>query len=642
MRWLILALSLGTTLATLWRGIMLLITNLGTAGVDASTPFWLAVTLCVGSLSGFIGGVLAFNHKTLSLLFLLAATILTFIGYPASHVLAYSFASICILTAIYSVMHRHSRRVERYGYEDEEYNNDDEEYSEADGGEDADESSKGNYKIPKRRSSYSMPQTSDTLTIKPPQRQRETKVCLTCGIDVPISYKFCPLCGMELYTNPDKAGPISEDVEANVMEEATDDVSEDVSISKDAVEERKDESIKIFGKENDAKQRDAKRRYRYRAVDEDEESEYENDKGNIENTDINNNLINNESEKVEVVPVVRKTVSNQPNEIIESDEVPFKPLNVHSKKQRSMEVDSSYQSFGRYTQSRKKRKVSIFQRAMLFILAAFIIGSVGTFIYKGVNKVTITVPIDVPPTPIEEPDVAPISLDIISDEGPLILEIPDLTPKLPNLVITPAKQIITTGNGINVREDHTTNSKSITRVQVNTTYPIMEQWKTDNVSSLPAADKDLTGTWYKIQINNKDGWIYGQYALPYDGGVFSLPVGYTEALLNSFGSNSGEIEIRLGKPVKQQVRGDTTVLDYTSLNITLRQNRVQSIQITGKGHSLTNGLAVGMTFEETLKIIGAPNKYKDGVLSFLETSNRGIVIRRENDGRIRSINVGNA
>ncbi|MDR0491708.1 MAG: SH3 domain-containing protein, partial [Oscillospiraceae bacterium] len=199
---------------------------------------------------------------------------------------------------------------------------------------------------------------------------------------------------------------------------------------------------------------------------------------------------------------------------------------------------------------------------------------------------------------------------------------------------------ITTGNGVNLRENHSTNSKSITRVQANNTYDILEQWKTDNVSSLPAADKDFTGTWYKIQVNNRPGWIYGQFALPFDGRPVSLPAGYTDALLISFGSNAEEIESNLGKPTKQQVRGDTTVYEYTGLNITVRQNKVQSIQITGKGHNLLNGLAVGMTFDETLKTIGAPNRYKDGVLSYLETSNRGIVIRRENDGRIRSINVG--
>ena len=80
MRWLILALSLGCTLATLWRGIMLFITNLGTARVVSSSPSWWAITLCIGALFGFIGGVMAFNHRKLSLLFLLTATMLTFLG----------------------------------------------------------------------------------------------------------------------------------------------------------------------------------------------------------------------------------------------------------------------------------------------------------------------------------------------------------------------------------------------------------------------------------------------------------------------------------------------------------------------------------------------------------------------------------
>jgi hypothetical protein len=666
-----LALSLGTTLATLWRGI-LLFTNLGTAKAASSSPFLWAMTLCIGSLFGFIGGVLAFNHKVLSLLFLFTATVMTYLGYPQNHILAYAFATISVLTIIHLIMYRRSKYKERYGYSEEEYYNEEEEYSynkadEKEDDEDEDDeqetASKAKYKMPQRRSSFSMPQRSDTLTIKSsPQRQRETKVCLSCGIDVQMSYKYCPLCGTELYAPPDsKVDVTSESVPEYASEYVPKDEQKDVQDisndefknvlkdeAEDTAEEKKDETIKIIGFETDTQKHETKRRYRYRAAKEDEKNE----ETDIENAESNKNFFNDKSEGVEVVPVVRKTSSNEPNEIQESNDAPIKPVSVHSKKQRSMEVDSSYQSFGRYTQSRKRRKVSVFQRLLFVLLAVCLVGAVGSFIYKGINKGS-------PPSKIEpsvqrvlfddtpEEIQAPLeNMNISIDEPVLTVTANDTekqtrTEKLPYMELMPAKQIITIGGSINLRENHTTNSQSITRIQANNTYTLLEQWKTDNVSSLPAADKNLTGTWYKIQVDNRNGWIYGQYAMPVDGRAASLPSGYTEALLNSFGSNIEGIEKNLGKPAKQTNRGDTIVLEYANLNITLRQNKVQSIQTTGKGHNLLNGLAVGMTFDEMSKILGAPNRFKDGVLSYLETSNHGIVIRRENDGRVRSINIGN-
>ena len=212
MRWLILALSLGTTLAALQHGIMLFITILGTARTASSIPFWWAAILCVGSLFGFIGGVLAFNHKTASLLFLLTASVMAFLGHQGK-VLGSAFMVISVLTFTYLNIRRSKLRAEGYEYEevDEEDEDDTEENEDADTDEDDEEYDDGKeqmapipakYKIPRRRSSYLVPDEADSFTIKPPQRQRETKVCLSCGMDVPISYKYCPSCGAELYTPP--------------------------------------------------------------------------------------------------------------------------------------------------------------------------------------------------------------------------------------------------------------------------------------------------------------------------------------------------------------------------------------------------------------------------------------------------------
>jgi len=631
MRWLILALSLGTTLATLWRGIALFL-NLGTR-VAPSSPTWVAVTLCVGSLFGFIGGVLAFNHKMISLLFLYLATIMTFL-YPPSRVLAYSFAVISVLTTVYLIMYQRSKYKQRYGYSAEEYV-----YEEADkNNEDDEQGAASKSKMPKRRSLYSTPQKSDTLIIKPPQRQRETKVCLSCGIDVPTPYKYCPLCGMELYTSSE-----------NKVSVAPEDAEEDA-------EDKKDETIKIYGAETQTKE--VKSKFKYHMFDENKDDDekyvdksdesYEDkydDKSDV-NVVMKESSFSDKSGEVEVVPVVRKTSSSETSDIQENSDTSFKPLNAQSKKQRNLEVDSSYQSFGRYTQSRKKRKVSTFQRTILALLAVVFVGAVGSFMYRGINRVPPPERIDIPITRILPEITEDITSNLISTDTieTLELAIPNSSQNLgalPYMEVVQPTRVITTGNSVNLRENHTTTSRAITRIQANNTFTLLEQWKANDAASLPSADRNLQGDgkWYKVQSGNNTGWIYGQFALPLDGRSTSLPGGYTDALLNSFGSNRDEIERRLGNP-RQQARGDTIILEYTGLRITLRQNRVQNIQISGRGHSLLNGLAVGMAFDEVTKIIGTPNRFQDGALSYLETANRGIVIRRENNGNIRSITVG--
>ena len=614
MRWLILALALGTTFATLWRGIMLFITNLGTVRTASSSPFWWAVALCVASLFGFIGGVLAFNHKAVSLVFLLVATGMTFFGYSSNHVLVSAFAIISLLTFVYLIMYRRSRlRMDQYGFSSdrygEEYDDEDEEDDE-DETDDEEQNSIIKYKMPKRRSAYLASQDSDSLTIKHSHRQRETKVCLSCGMNIPISYKYCHSCGAELYTPPG--------IRVN-------------EILEEQAEDREDEPFVIHGVETGTNK---KNRAEYSVI-----NEYESKEDDIE---INENFINR-MEEVEVVPVVRKTMGEEEaDETQVSDDVPFKPLNIQPKKQRKPDSDISYQSFGRYTQSRKRRKVSLFQRVLLHLLVLSLIGVIGWFMYMGINKVPPPEIKDFPPRVIPEME-DDISRFTVTDDDQLVIAIPNQQ-TIPYLEVSTAKQVITTDSNVNLRENHTTSSRVITKLQSNIICNLLDQWKTDNASSLPAVDRNLTGVWYRVQSGNNTGWIYGQYALLLDGRAASLPAGYTDALLNSFGSNKEDIVEKLGAP-RQQDRGGTTILEYPNLRITLSQNKVQSIQITGRGHSLINDLAVGISFDELSKLIGAPNKYsnsnRDEAFSYLETANRGIVVRREKDGRVRSINVGN-
>lgn len=614
MRWLILIFSLLTTLAALYRGIMPLVfymTNTGTTGMTGLWP--VILLLSSSSLFGFMGGVLCFNQRKLGATFLLLASILAYFGYPASGLMALSFATIAVMSfAILHFIDRAERGFNepRYGrsrLEDEyDEDEDDEEITEYDEDEDEEDEEEVSlkrtsikYKIPPRRSySNVVSREVSSMSVKPGTKSKYSKVCMNCGIEVPRDYMFCFACGTKLSDGFNQQYDIDE------YRDDADDIDEYQDNHNKQVEEHEEH------KEDTRDYRSPQR---------------------VDNP------------AVEVVPVIRKVSApdiprnyesdDAPEDIPEEEDVPFRSANSRSKK-RSLGVDSSYQSFGRYAQSRKRRKVSILQRVLLGVLGFGIASALGWFMYMGIVKVPPPEPVEVP-----QPRVTPNTpaTEPVKEE----LAMPEVTTLIPSFTPEAPKQVITTGS-VNLRSAHTTSSRILSRLPVNATYELLGQWQAANPAALPAADKQLTDKWYQVKAGKNTGWIYSQYAQTIDGRATSLPSGYTDSLLNSFGLNRSEIESKLGKPARVQTRGDVISLEYPGVRISLRDNKVQSLQVTGKEVTLANGLAVGMTFDETASVLGAPNKNRDGVQLHLETPTRGVVIRRDNDGKIRNINVGSA
>jgi hypothetical protein len=145
----------------------------------------------------------------------------------------------------------------------------------------------------------------------------------------------------------------------------------------------------------------------------------------------------------------------------------------------------------------------------------------------------------------------------------------------------------------------------------------------------------LSGAWYRIRLDNREGWIYGQYFQPLDTRAATLPAGYTANLLKTFGSVGAEMTGRLGRPTRQT----QTSIVWPGLTATLRGGEVTRLQVTSAKHVFQNGIAVGVTDEVLYQNVGYPSEYRSGQLLYLESANRGMSVQMRN-GKVQSITVG--
>jgi hypothetical protein len=298
---------------------------------------------------------------------------------------------------------------------------------------------------------------------------------------------------------------------------------------------------------------------------------------------------------------------------------PSKEDSAESNQSFTVDPDNSYQEFSNYTRRRKRRRNSLARRVLgpLVLLLAV---SGAAWLLLGLRKVSDPVP---PPavvytTPEPEPFVPPPE-PAIWDR----IQMED-----------PARGVVT-GSNVNVRQDHSVTGQIITKINSGTRAEIIGQW-----TGVTGA---LSGTWFNIRSNGRDGWIYGQYFQPLDGRQATLPGGYTTALLNSFGSDRAELAVQLGQPTRQTA----TTMTWTGLTMELRgDNNVVRLQVTGAQHVLQNEVAVGMTDEAFYRKVGYPSDYnqRTGQLRYVEIggagAEQGMVVRMQN-GKVQSITVGN-
>ena len=183
-----------------------------------------------------------------------------------------------------------------------------------------------------------------------------------------------------------------------------------------------------------------------------------------------------------------------------------------------------------------------------------------------------------------------------------------------------------TGSNVNLREDHSTASKSVVRLQTNAQAEILDTWE--------GTSGTLSGVWYRVRTgDNREGWIYGQYFLPMGE---ALPKGYTDVLLRSFGANRAELSAALGQPA----RSKASTLSWQGLTATLSGDAVSRLQLTTSGRELKNGVKVGMTQAELLRTMGYPYQLASGQWRYAEPDGRGMSVQFGKDGVVKSVTVG--
>lgn len=595
MRWLVLMLSLGSVTAAIYRGIFQLFTY-----GSANSSLLNGVLLIAAAVIGLLGGIISFNRKWWGTVFLAVAAGVCFFGYKASSMYALYFGVVALLAPFVALGHRDDSWDD---YDDDPDNED----------EDDDEDAEIMRRT--RRAYKTVTESRTDSVIARPKRARTTKVCIDCGIEVPKEFNFCFNCGhkfdgMEQHTDGDggvESKPAGEiNAEPAEAKDETPIVDQSTTVTETPADNAPDE--------------------------------------NVEKRDKGENRPKTEKHDV----IVRKVSINDDDDDIEDTEaVRIPKIRVAAPVSRQEhEADASYQSFGRYAQSRKVRQSSIIKRILITCVMFALLAAVGWFVYSGV----FTIPSEKVPQP--EPPAKVV--ETLSDdaakvkENKIVLAIPDGAAQLPSDAMLPfyapqpPKSGYITGSNVNLRADHSTASKSLGRLPGKTTNEILGQWQAASAEELTGNDKKLTGVWYQIRSGNETGWIYGQYIQPLDGRDASLPAGYATVLANQFGTTQKQIEGKLGSARKVGARGKASVVEFSGLTATIQDNAVRTLRVTGKDIKLSNGISAGMSYGDVEKILGAPNTFKNNLLSYLEegSGGRGIFIQLDNADKVRSITVG--
>jgi len=281
----------------------------------------------------------------------------------------------------------------------------------------------------------------------------------------------------------------------------------------------------------------------------------------------------------------------------------------------AVDPDDSYKEFSDYTRRRKRRRSSLTRRILGPLVLLLAVSGAAWLLLGGMR----TVP---------KPEQPPVIVTITEPEPVVIMPEPTIWERIQ--IEDPTRGVVT-GTNVNVRQTHSINGQIVARLNAGARADILGRWV--GVSGA------LSGPWFNIRTEGRDGWIYGLYFQPMDGRPATLPRGYTEALLKSFGSNRPELISQLGLPTRQT----PTSMTWAGLTMELRgDNNIVRINITGAQHVLENEVVVGMTEETLYRKVGYPSDYRAGQLRYIEggSPEQGMTVRMQN-GRVQSITVGN-
>jgi predicted nucleic acid-binding Zn ribbon protein len=579
-------------------------------GISAAGGFtWLTgMVLFVSAVLALLGGIVSFNRrKSGGILLILAAVACFFIQDTRI------YGGIYLLGGILSFFLRNPSSFEEYGEEDE-YEEEEEVYDDDDVPLDEEEkerklsnSGPGSKKVSGRGFSFgggrkgrgsafgddrAEREAGEEDSSDNPLRRRSSKVCPACGASVGVGHRYCFICGKPLHTQMDEPGAPLEGDSFSMP-----------TISSVAPNESEGTNF-----------REAPIRYGRTGISDIGASDIVRD--DIERDDEMDDQEDPQEEtsfsgEADIASPHRVFVKPQRDE----DSIPKRPLHISP--------DNSYQEFSHYTRRRKRRTRSLFRRVLGILALLLAIGGASWFLL-GLRRVPgpLPMPPELPTDPISNPALLP-DQPVAEPGGPVV---PDPLNELQ--VMGPTRGTVV-GTNVNLRSDHSTGGSVVARLNPDARVDILDRWE--------GASGNLTGPWYQVRSGGRDGWVYGQYFQPLDSREASLPAGYTDALLKTFGPSRAELTRNLGQPTKQT----PTALTWSGLVATFRgDNEVTRLQITSAQHVLQNGVAIGITGESLYRNVGYPSDYKGGQLRYLESAGRGMAVRMK-DGKVQSVLVGN-
>ncbi|MDR3231082.1 MAG: SH3 domain-containing protein [Synergistaceae bacterium] len=621
MRWIVLALSLGTAIMSIIHGVLAILISPGAGaqsvtGVSAGGFTWITGTLLfVSAALALFGGIVSFNRrKSGGILLILAAVACFFIRDTRI------YGGIYLLGGILSFFLRSPSSWDEYENE-EEYEEDEEEYDDDD--EPLDEEEKG--KILDRQSSSKRGfrgfsfgggrkepgsvtsrisrddraereieiEQGDPFT--QPLRRRSSKVCPVCGAGVGVGHRYCFVCGKPLHIPAEDSAALPEEDSFSVPSASP---------------------VPPEGEGTDF--REAPIRYGRTRPGAAGAEDFERDDFEEENVGGDDGKGDDPEESEAGISFSGATEIASPHKVFvkplkDGEPVPKRPLHISP--------DNSYQEFSHYTRRRKHRNRSLLRRIFGILVLLLAVGGVSWFLLS-LRRV---------PGPLLIPDIRhdPLPLPPLDDQPSAIPDGPVAPDPLTALQIADPTRGIVVGTNVNIRADHSTAGSVVTRLNADVRVDILDRWE--------GTSGNLTGSWYQIRTGGREGWIYGQYFQPLDSRETSLPAGYTDALLKTFGPNRTELTQHLGSPTRQT----PTALTWAGLTATLRgDNEVTRLQISSAQHVLQNGVAIGITGEALYRSVGYPSDYKGGQLRYLESTGRGMAVRMK-DGKVQSVIVGN-
>ena len=584
MRWIILALSLGTFILSMIHSVFMLF-GLFPASSGAMPP-WLAGALTIASaVFAMIGGIVAFNRNRMGSVYLMLAALLCIVS--PSEFWIYGSLYLIATALCFFLPRRSDFPDDEDDYEEDEFDDPDEELIEPRElrRRRREQQARVTSAPRERERTVSLSTMPDEL---PKVRRRTSKTCPTCGANVAIDHRYCPTCGSPLHI------PVDSGSEGPVVSESP----KPAAIPHP--EERGHEPVPGRG---------------IPAVPPSDAAEEGVSLGPVESVErVEDLLYPPETEDFQDFQVTAPhKVFVKPMK--ENAAVPTRPLNI--------DPDASYQEFSQYARRRKRRTRSLGRRIAGILILLGVIGGT-TWFLLGLRKLPEN-QLPVRPEPAPEQPAPPWpspevkSVDFAQPVG--------RSEELPSLRVRDKPELgRVMGSNVNLREDHSTASKSVVRLQTNAQAEILDTW--EGVSGT------LSGVWYRVRTgDSKEGWIYGRYFLPVGE---ALPKGYTDVLLRSFGANRAELAAALGQPA----RSKASSLGWQGLTVTLSGDAVTRLQLTSSGRELKNGVRVGMTQKELVSSVGYPYQLASGQWRYAEPDGRGMSVQFGKDGAVKSVTVG--